>query len=506
MTGNQRLIYGTGPRLLRLYSYYSLLLALSLIVIDGLDKADMLLGGAAPQLFLVLSSVYVFAAATFAALVNRRTDSQVATSYVFLETALLTGMMYASGGLEAGFSSLLLIPVVIANLLTPGVLGYAVAAWLTLAIIYSEHIITNDFGLTNTANTGVYGGISFLLAWVTQVLSHRIKDALSLASDNAKSVRRLQRLNQQALMKLPDGIIACAPDRTILFINEAASSWFNLKAGMLLPTDIAAITDRTTLERDRHHLAVSRIQTATAEDDFLLLIEDEARISAEAQQIKLASLGRLTASIAHEIRNPLSALNQAAQLLAEAEYLKPADKQLTGMIEANSQRINRIITDILQLSRGKAANAGTLHLSPFLQEFRAVFRQQDPADDYQIKLRPAGDYDIYFDRDHLLQVLTNLTQNGLRYARRARNQPSTVSIEVTQEGPQRIVIEVRDNGLGVAENQLDRLFEPFSTTEHEGTGLGLYLCRELCHANEAHIEYVSDDKLGACFRITAQRR
>ncbi|MEK9712844.1 MAG: ATP-binding protein [Thalassolituus sp.] len=506
MTGNQRLIYGTGPRLLRLYSYYSLFLALSLIVIDGLDKADALLGGAEPQLFLMLSSVYVFAAATFAALVNRRTDSQVATSYVFLETALLTGMMYASGGLEAGFSSLLLIPVVIANLLAPGILGYAVAAWMTLAIIYSEHIVTNDFGLTNTANTGVFGGISFLLAWVTQVLSHRIKDALSLASNNARDVRRLQRLNQQAMMNLPDGIIACAPDRTILFINDAASGWFNLKPGMFLPADIAAVQDRKTLKRERQHLAISRIQTIEAEGDFLLLIEDEARISAEAQQIKLASLGRLTASIAHEIRNPLSALNQAAQLLAETEYLRDGERRLTTMIEDNSQRINRIISDILQLSRGKAANAGTLQLSPFLQEFRSIFRQQDTAEDYQIELRPAGDFDIYFDRDHLLQVLTNLTQNGLRYARRARNQTPSVTIEVSQEGPQRITIEVRDNGLGVAENQLDRLFEPFSTTEHEGTGLGLYLCRELCHANEAHIEYSGEYRLGACFRITAQRR
>ncbi|HCG79790.1 MAG TPA: hypothetical protein DE015_11375, partial [Oceanospirillales bacterium] len=151
---NHPISIGRGSRLLSLYSYYSLILALSIVVVDGLDSMDVIVGKEAPHLFLVLSSLYVLAAAVFVALITRTTDSQGATTYLFLETALLTGMMFASGGLTAGFSSLLLIPVVMANLLAPGILGYSVAAWLSLAVIYTEHIAPGEFGIRDTANTG----------------------------------------------------------------------------------------------------------------------------------------------------------------------------------------------------------------------------------------------------------------------------------------------------------------------------------------------------------------
>lgn len=503
MSGNSFLSIGRGSRLLTLYSYYSLTLALTIIVVDGLDKRDIILGGSAPQLFLILSSLYVFASAIFVALVNRSTDSQGATTYLFLETALLTGMMFASGGLTAGFSSLLLIPVIMANLLAPGVLGLSVAAWLSIAVIYTEHVSTGDFGISDTANTGVYGAICFAIAALTQLLSHRIKAALNLAQDNARDVKRLQRLSQQALMKLPDGVIACAPDRTILFVNNTAAEWFRLKPGMLVPVWLANAKPDTMLSEQLKQLSVKRLQVNDTEGDFLLLIEDEARLSAEIQQIKLASLGRLTASIAHEIRNPLSSLNQAAQLLAEASYLKHEDRQLTDIIEDNSQRINRIIADILQLSKGQRPEAAPLNLSGFLTSFVERFRQLESDNNYEMRIDCGPDLMVIFDPDHLTQILTNLCVNGLRYARKSSGNDAVLSIGAKISSDDVVTIEVKDNGFGVAENQLPNLFEPFSTSEHEGTGLGLYLCRELCQANQAAIEYTGDER-GACFRIIAR--
>lgn len=489
----------SGSRLLRFYSYYSLFLALLIIVTDGLDKADRLLGERAPQLFLVLSSIYVISAASFVALANRRPDSQAAASYMFLETALLAGMMYASGGLEAGFSSLLLIPVIIANLLAPGVLGISVAAWLSLSVFYTEHFATQDFALTDIANTGVYGAISFAIAVITQLLARRIRSALDLAQDQAHNARRLQQLSQQALMTLPDGIIACSKNRNVLFFNQQAELWFELQSGEPLPALLAEVGRRQKLNSGNLRLTVSRINIAASSGEFLLLLEDDARIAAEAQQIKLASLGRLTASIAHEIRNPLSALNQAAQLLSEAPYLHREDRELTRIIEENSQRINRTIVDILQLSRGRQAVSHSLNLYRHLISFRDHFEQLQSGDDYDLVVDCSDDLTTEFDPDHLTQVLTNLCMNGLRYARKARPQRARIEIRAYRCAAG-IILDVTDNGLGVAENQLDRLFEPFSTTEHDGTGLGLYLCRELCQANQAQIDYAGHDA-GATFRI-----
>lgn len=491
---------GRGSRLLRFYSYYSLFLSLTLMVIDGIDSSDILLGGKAPQLFLVLSSVYVFSAAIFAAVISRWSDSQAAISYLFLETALLTGLMYSSGGLEAGFSSLLLIPIIIANLLAPGLLGYSVAAWLSIAVIYTQHIVPQDFGISDSANTGVYGAICFAIAGLTQLLSRRIKDALSLASSNAKNIRRLQRLSQQALMQLPDGIIACNREQNVLFFNDTATQWFALTKEHGLPTELLNIDVGSRHKLTHLGLTVTHIAISDSEEDFLLLIEDDARVSAEAQQIKLASLGRLTASIAHEIRNPLSSLNQAAQLLSEAPNLTDQDRELTTIIENNSQRINRTIRDILQLSSGRKAASSSVFLAQFLEEFTSLFHQLNSQHDYDIHIICADNIKVEFDPGHLNQVLTNLCVNGLRYARKARNSSPKLTIEVVAAGRHKIELDVVDNGLGVADNQIERLFEPFSTTEHEGTGLGLYLCRELCQANQATIEYVPNNT-GARFRL-----
>ncbi|MEC9410045.1 MAG: ATP-binding protein [Pseudomonadota bacterium] len=501
---NHPISIGRGSRLLSLYSYYSLILALSIVVVDGLDSMDVIVGKEAPHLFLVLSSLYVLAAAVFVALITRTTDSQGATTYLFLETALLTGMMFASGGLTAGFSSLLLIPVVMANLLAPGILGYSVAAWLSLAVIYTEHIAPGEFGIRDTANTGVYGGICFALAWLTQLLSHRIDAALNLAQDTARDVQRLQRLSQQALMKLPDGIIACSKEKRILFINDTAASWLKLEPGAAVPEWLITAPTQESLAGKLQGLTVTRLEAEGPDEDCLLLIEDEARLSAEVQQAKLASLGRLTASIAHEIRNPLSALNQAAQLLDESEHLPAEDKKLTAIIENNSQRINRIIGAILQLSRGKRPTATPLKLHSYVDNFCQNFRQVSGENCLIFSYDADSELTVLFDPDHLNQVLTNLCQNGLRHARKARKQEAEVVLRILSESDSSASLEITDNGFGIADNQVSRLFEPFNTTEHDGTGLGLYLCRELCQANQASIEFAGNDP-GARFLVRMKR-
>ena len=188
-----------GNRLLRLYSYYSLFLALLLLIGNTLDKQNSIVGGSNPSVFLTGATIYVIVAAVFAAVANRQPDPQVAISYVFLEIAILSALMYASGGLESGFSSLILIPVAVSNLLAPGVLGFGVAAWTTLSVFYTQNYWAEGELTYDLINSGLYGLLCFVIAGITQTLSRRLKSALSLATDQATRLRRLQHFSRQGL-------------------------------------------------------------------------------------------------------------------------------------------------------------------------------------------------------------------------------------------------------------------------------------------------------------------
>ena len=490
-----------GNRLLRFYSYYSLFLALLLTITDTLDSQNIIVGALQPRIFLLASSAYVVLAALFATIANRDPAPQQAVSYVFAEIALLAVLMHASGGLETGFSSLILIPLCIANLLAPGLLGYGVAAWTSIAILYTQHIWPQSYDTQDLVNSGLYGMLCFVLAWLTQTLSRRLKSALSLASDQATRIRRLQRFSKQALLNLPNGIIACDKNDEILFFNHQALRWFSLKEGSRLPARLLETTADTVVDGNDEKLILKRVELNGSEPgDYLIYAENAARISAEAQHFKLASLGRLTASIAHEIRNPLSALRQAAQLLAETPDMKEPEKQLTQIIEQQCMRINRTIEDILQLSRRQKATQETLRLDPWLRHFARQFRNITQDKNYQITLHCPDEIHVRFDPDQLQQVLHNLCANGLRYALQATGDRARLAMIATINDLHNIQLDIIDNGNGVAAEQRAHLFEPFYTTEHSGTGLGLYLCRELCEANQAQIQYHPIPN-GTCFRL-----
>ena len=490
-----------GNRLLRLYSYYSLFLALLLLISNTLDKQNAIIGGTDPTVFLIGCTIYVVAAAAFAVVANRQPDPQIAISYVFAEIALLSALMFASGGLASGFSSLILIPVAIANLLAPGVLGFGVAAWTTLAIFYTQNYWMEGKMTHDLINSGLYGLLCFVIAGITQTLSKRLKSALSLATDQETRLRRLHHFSRQALLNLPNGIIACDKNDEILFFNNKAMEWFDLIEGENLPDLLYDSGENSIIESGSDKLLLKRVPLNDSEPgDYLIYVENTEIISQEAQHVKLAALGRLTASIAHEIRNPLSALRQAAQLLSEAPELQQSEKQLTQIIEQQCMRINRTIEDVLSLSRRSQSTAETLRLSPWLQHFAKQLQQVTQADHYKLSILCPDDIQVRFDPGQLQQILHNLCTNGLRYAVKAAGERARLAMIATISDVNSIYLDIIDNGNGVAPEQRPHLFEPFYTTEHSGTGLGLYLCRELCEANHARIQYYPIPN-GTCFRI-----
>jgi two-component system sensor histidine kinase PilS (NtrC family) len=234
----------------------------------------------------------------------------------------------------------------------------------------------------------------------------------------------------------------------------------------------------------------------------VLFLEDLTRIQAQARQMKLASLGRLTANIAHEIRNPLSAISHATELLQEEGALDETGTRLLRIIHDNTQRLDRMVQDVLKLNRRDSAHKEQFRLTEYVRTFSEQFCAIEHLDAEVIRMEFAVEASVRFDRSHLNQITWNLCRNALRHC---RQQAGSVRIRVDHGAwADRVRLSVIDDGPGVAAQYRSQLFEPFFTTAAGGTGLGLYIARELCEANEAALEYV-ETAAGGHFYVDCRR-
>lgn len=490
-----------GHRLLVMYSYYSLALSLVLMMASLFDDYHFSFGRTMPEATHALATLYVFSAAIFVVIASNRPQPQWVIAYLFVEIILLSLLILTSGRTSTGIENLLFMPLVIANLLAPGVLGYAVAAWASLTLLYTHAIWPEQIAQNKLLHAGLYGGLAFLLAWVTQSVSHLLNSTLNLVNEQAARFKRLRRIGEQILQYSQDGIIACDSRQRVVFFNPQAAGWFSLQENALLPEELQLQDNQHTLSNAQGKFYVRKQMVPMSDSgDFILVIEEHARFTAEAQQVKLASLGRLTASIAHEIRNPLSALRQASQLLEESEHFHDEDRVLTNMIEQNCQRINRIIEDIFQLSRREPSIPESIRLKPWLEHFHEQFRQIHAQANFQFTIQCPERVMVYFDAAQLQQILHILCDNGLRYALRHQPDSPCLTLTIQAINARFLTLEIQDNGGGISPEHQQHLFEPFYTTEHQGTGLGLYISRELCEANQAKIQHHNTDQ-GSCFTL-----
>jgi two-component system sensor histidine kinase PilS (NtrC family) len=271
-------------------------------------------------------------------------------------------------------------------------------------------------------------------------------------------------------------------------LPEFAERWHAWRAG----DRSAGNADLQVRGRD---VGLRLLDTGTEEEFSVVYIEDTTRAREQGQQLKLAALGRLTASIAHEIRNPLAAISHAAELLGEEKRAEDR-MRLTRIIHDNTLRLERLVSDVLQLNRRDRISREIIRVQPWLQAFIVEFMTNEAVPGDRFVLDAGRDASIEFDREHLHQVMWNLLRNAVRYA---RAEPRSVRLTVGGFAD-RVELSVIDNGPGVPAHSQGQLFEPFFTTEAKGTGLGLYLARELCAANRSFLEYV-DNMPGAHFRI-----
>ncbi len=355
---------------------------------------------------------------------------------------------------------------------------------------------------------------------VTYALAERTRRSERLAAQQGHALRELDQLNQAVIQQLQSGILAVAPDNSVRLTNEAAQSLLDRPAppGSSLPTLAPVLGKRLQQWRDRgtadaepfrpapHLPEISVWFTALGGDrsrsDTLIMLEDYRTVEEHLQRLKLAALGRMSASIAHELRNPLTAIGHAVQLLQESGADDSTSRRLAEIIHANTRRANRIISDVLDLARREPARPESVPLLAWLHDWRGEFLMacSEQAPQIDLGVEPEG-LTVRFDPNHLRQILDNLATNACRYGVVASETHARIRLQAWPDQARgQIILAVSDAGPGIAKTQRDKLFEPFHTTSSQGTGLGLYITRELCEANQARIQYVPGDRESG-FRI-----
>ncbi len=462
--------------------------------------------------FLVISLVWMLAA-----WIERRGFHHQVSLQIYSDTVIIILLMHACGGISSGIGMLLIISIAVIGLLAEQSLSMIFASLASLGLL-AEHIYSsiNITSYTGTSTqVGILGATLFAAAIVTHKLTQRVRSSEQLVQQRERDVALLSALNQEVIENLQAGVIVLGRNYSIRHINQAALQILQIETDSSLSLKIAApkllqaletwqqIPDRDTpflpSETGIENTQVSfRSLTSEGPDSTLIFLNDVSSIRSSMQQAKLASLGHLTASIAHEIRNPLGAISYAAQLLSENEELADTEQRMTEIIHQHSQRINHIIEDILQISRGSPTAMSELNLLSWLEKFVADFRMSDQAGEDCIELEVPEEQDhILFDPGHLNQIMANLCSN----ARNHGDADKPVHIKVYYHPIRVLNIEIADEGPGIDQENMDKIFEPFFTTSHQGSGLGLYIVNQLCELNNAAISVHKNLYNGTSFII-----
>ena len=484
-----------------------------------------ILGSFNPELFQITSITYLVIALGASIIIHGRwLDFKTLTySLALFDIFALTLLMRASGGIETGLGMLIVVAIAGNSLILGGRAANLLAAIAAIAIlgeqVYVEFHPDMKSGFTQA---GILGAALFATAFLAHVLSTRIRESEELAKQRGVDLANLAQLNQHVLQRMQSGIIVVDADSRIRLMNESAWHMLGLptmggSSNKSLETVSPELAEQLSLWLTDKNVEPETFKPSGSTVDLLpnltalgtdaragtlIYLEDTARMAQQAQQMKLASLGQLTASIAHEIRNPLGAISHAEQLLAESADEESGNKRLLEIIHTNTLRVNNIIENILQLSRRDRSMPEHIQMKDWLSSFSKEFIQSQGcnSEDIRITIDP-DDTTTFIDSTHLHQILWNLCQNGLRYSVDIPHQTRlqiNVSVAPNSAKP---VLDVIDNGPGIDASTAQHMFEPFFTTGSSGSGLGLYISSELCSCNNARQRYIPVPTGGSCFRI-----
>lgn len=515
------------------YNVYRIVLPLVLLVTYVSSPETSLLGALEPTLFVQINIVYVILGVmiTFFTPVARSLmrNQPVLTGMLIGDILAISLLNYTSGGVESGLGLFMIVTIASGSIMIRGRISTFLAAVATLALIYIELYLA--LALEDPPNqfvqTGILGIILFATSLYIQTVTDRIYRAAELAAKQASDIIDLEKLNNEIIQRMRTGVLVVDSDCKIVSMNSAAKSTllqFEEYAGIDIDDDEVDLYLSETIEeqlklwkinpkRQPQPISVpqsnKQVQLNFAfldpdtDSNILIFLEDNRQIVQRVRQMKLASLGRLTASIAHEVRNPLGAISHASQLLRESESVNDDDRRMVEIILDHCNRINLIIEDVLDASRHDDTSSKRISLNEWLPRFVENYEStHEVCDDIKVEIEDK-EVQVNVITGQLEQVLNNLFDNGLRYSKKKTGTATLhvkVGIEAIEDDSQPF-IHIIDDGPGIDEDAEALLFEPFHTTESTGTGLGLYISKELCEANQSQLVYRKTENNKSCFSI-----
>ena len=485
------------------FIFYRILLAALIFFASLLPESQISpfhLSNASSAYWFVLAYLGLVCAGLFIAIFWRHQFNTQLSSQVILDVVFVNFLMFALGGVSSGMGTLLLVSLAAASLVGRGrlVLFYAALATLMTLLAQIYGVLERNFDIATIVQAGFLSAGFFATAILARLLGQRLMLHEELARQRGESLENQSRISQRVVERMQDGVLVIDRDGCVQRCNPVAEKMLgDLPVGAKLLDHAPALAEilKQWQERadqiefsgvDGQMLQARFEETASSDGEVLIFLEDIGRIREQAQQLKLASLGRLTASIAHEIRNPLSAIGHAGELLRE-ERRGDIQDRLLNILGENVARLDRIVADILELGRReRVQQIEQLSLAEVCAQFLENFWVSEGLDPKILEVDVADDLSICFDPAHLHQILWNLLGNAVRHS---RNQSGSVRLYATASAAgERVELHLTDDGEGIPESDREQVFEPFFTTRHKGTGLGLFIARALCVANGASLD------------------
>jgi len=508
--------------LLNLYrlSIPSLLLALSLLA-----SRPPLLGAAFPAQFYATLAAWFATGVICIGLLKTRWPSLQTQAFIHIafDVVAVTALLVTSAGAASGAGLLLIMPIAAVSLLLPSRTATTIAAIAALFVLFQQIALWWS-GLADASDltqAGLLGGVIFVAAIAVAPIARRLRESEALVRQRDLDLANLAELSHYIVERLRESLVVVDEQDRVRLINESARQILGneVSANALLGEVSPRLLYLLTMWRQSEPVTDTAGGNLLAADGLrevrphfaplgqgrpppvLVFLEDLTALDDRIQQTRLAALGRLSASIAHEIRNPVGAISHAAQLLEEDPKLSDSNRRLGEIIQANAERVSTIIGNVQQLARRETTRPERMPLGEWLSDFVEEFvGTGGHAAGQLVAELPEPDLEVRVDPSHLHQILWNLCENAFRYS--VQTAEDKVELRIGRlAGSNRPFLEVLDRGPGIDATMTDRIFEPFFTSRTSGTGLGLFIARELAQCNRALLVFEPRAGGGSVFRI-----
>jgi two-component system sensor histidine kinase PilS (NtrC family) len=512
-------------RVLGLLNLYRLGIPSVLVVLALVATRPQLLGAAYPTLYFYTLAAWFATGVICIGLLKTRWPTLHAQAFIHVafDVIAVTALLLTSAGAASGAGLLLILPVAAVSLLLPQRTATTIAAIAALFVLGQQIMLwfADVSDSSDLTQAGLLGGVIFVAALAVAPLAGRLRESEALVRQRDLDLANLAELSQYIVERLRESLVVVDEQDRIRLINESARQILGSEAtanallGEVSPRLLYLLamwrqSEPVTDTAGGNLLAVDGLREVRPHfaplgqghpPPVLVFLEDLTALDDRIHQSRLAALGRLSASIAHEIRNPIGAISHAAQLLGEDARLSDANRRMSEIIKTNAERVSTIIGNVQQLARRESTRPERMPLGEWLTDFVQEFVNTGGHVPGQLVVElPDPDLEVRVDPSHLRQILWNLCENAFRYS--VTSDDDRIEVRIGRlAGSHRPFLEVLDRGPGIDATISDRIFEPFFTSRASGTGLGLFIARELAQCNRALLVFEPRTGGGSVFRI-----